>query len=72
MVYCKSATDNGGKSQKVGSRVGGRKPSYGEFEDLCQVGFFNARLEICLSYAFKGKTCGLTLEARNIIFEITS
>ena len=43
-----------------------------EFDDLCKVGSFHARLEICLSYAFKGKTCGFTLEVRNIICEIGS
>ena len=72
MIYCKATTDMRGKPQKVGCRVSGRKKSYEEFDDLCKVGFFHARLEICLSYAFKGKTCGFTLEARNVVCEITS
>ena len=63
MIYCKASTDMSGKPQKVGCRVSGRKTSYGEFDDLCKVGSFHARLEICLSYAFKGKMCGSTLEA---------
>ena len=72
MIYCKATTDMSGKRQKVGCRVSGRKASYGEFGDLCKVGIFHARLETCLSYAFKGKTCGFTLEARNVVCEITS
>ena len=72
MIYCKASTDMSGKPQKVDCRVSGRKTSYGEFDDLCKVGSFHARLEICLSYAFKGKTCGFTLKARNIICEISS
>ena len=71
-IYCKASTDMSGKPQKVGCRVSGRKTSHGEFDDLCKVGFFHARLEIRLSYAFKGKTCGFTLEARNVICEISS
>ena len=72
MIYCKATTDMSGKPLKVGCRVSGRKTSYVEFDDLCKIGFFHARLEICLSYAFKGKTCGFTLEARNVVCEITS
>ena len=72
MIYFKAITDMSGKPQKVGYRVSGRKTSYDKFDDLCKVGFFHARLEICLSYAFKGKTCGFTLEAHNIICKITS
>ena len=60
------------KPLKVCCRVSGRKTSYGEFDDLCKIGFFHVRLEICLSYAFKGKTCGFTLEARNVVCETTS
>ena len=71
MIYCKASTDMSGKPQKVGCRVSGRKTTYGEFDDLCKVGSFHAKLEICLSYAFKGKTRGFTLEARNIICEIS-
>ena len=71
MIYCKASTDMCGKPQKVGCRVSGRKTSYGEFDYLCKIGLFHARLEICLSYAFKGKTCGFTLEARNVVCEIT-
>ena len=44
-----------GKPQKVGCRASGRKTSYREFDDLCKVGFFHARLEICLPYALKVK-----------------
>ena len=47
MIYCKASTDMSGKPQKVGCRVSGRKTSYGEFDDLCNVGFFHARLEVC-------------------------
>ena len=72
MIYCKASTDMSGKPQKVGCRVSGRKTSYVEFDDLCKVGSFDARLEICLSYAFKGKKCGFTLEARNVVCEISS
>ena len=68
MIYCKGTTDMSGKPQKVGCRVSGRKTSYGKFDDL----FFHAKLEICLTYAFKGKTCGFTLGARNVVCEITS
>ena len=70
VIYCKAATDLKGKPQKVGCRIAGKKTSYGEFEDLCKVGFFYGRCEICLSYAFKSKTCGFTLETRNIVCEI--
>ena len=72
IIDCKATTDMSGKLQKVGCRVSGRKTSYVEFDNLCKVGFVHARLEICLSYAFKGKTCGFTLEARNVVCEITS
>ena len=72
LTYCKASTDMSGKPQKVGCRVSGRKTSYEEFDDLCKVGSFHARLEICLLYAFKGKTGGFSLEARNIICEISS
>ena len=60
MIYCKASTDMSGKPQKAGCRVSGRKTSSGEFDDLSKVASFHARLEICLSYAFKGKTCGFT------------
>ena len=72
MIYCKATTDMSGKPQKVGCRVSGRKMSYGELDDLCKIGFFHARLETCLSYAFKGKMCRFTLEERNVACEITS
>ena len=72
MIYCKASTDMSRKPQKVGCRVSARKARFGEFDILCRVGSFNARLEICLSCAFKSKTCGFTLEARNIICEISS
>ena len=71
MIYCKASTDMSGKPQKVDCRGSGRKTSYGECDDLCKVGSFHARLEICLWYAFKGKTCGFTL-AVNVICEISS
>ena len=70
MVYCKAATDMGGKPQRAGCKIAGKKPNYGEFEDVCKVGSFYGRCEICLLYAFKGRTCEFTLGARNIVCEI--
>ena len=64
VIYCKAATDLNGKPQKVGCKIAGRKTSYGEFEDVCKVGSFYGKCEICLLYAFKGRTCGFTLEAK--------
>ena len=70
VIYCKATTDLNGKPQKVGCKITGRKTSYGEFEDVGKVGFFYGRCEICLLYAFKGRPCVFTLEARNIVCEI--
>ena len=70
VIYCKAATDLNGKPQRVGCKIAGKKTSYGEFEDVCKVGSFYGKCEICLLYAFKGRTCGFMLEARNIVCEI--
>ena len=70
VIYCKAETDLNGNPQKVGCRTLGKKTSYGEFEDVCKVSFFYGKCEICLLYAFMGKTCGFTLEARRIVFKI--
>ena len=71
VVYCKAATDLNGNPQKVGCKIVGKKTSYGEFEDVSKAGFFYGRCEICLLYAFIGKTCGFTIKARNIVCEIS-
>ena len=70
VIYCKVTTDLKGNPQKVGCKISGKKINYGEFEDACKVGFFYGKCEICLLYAFKGRTCGFTLEVRNIVCEI--
>ena len=59
-----------GKPQRVGCKIAGKKPNYGEFEDVCKVGSYYGRCEICLLYAFKGRTCGFAIEVRNIVCEI--
>ena len=69
IIYCKAATDILGKPEKVCCKKGGKKGKYVEFDDLCGVGSIKAKFEIRLLYAFKGKTCGFTLEARNIVHE---
>ena len=70
VIYCKAATDMKGNPQKVGCKIAGKRTNDGEFEDVCKVGSFYGKCEICLLYAFKGRTCGFTIEARNIVCEI--
>ena len=70
MIYCKAAMDMKGNPQKVCCKIAGKRTNYGEFEDVCKVGSFYGKCEICLLYAFKGRACGFTLEARNIVCEI--
>ena len=63
VIYCKAATDKNGNPNRVGYRVLGKKiTSYGDFEDLCHVGFYYGRCEIRLLYAFMRKTCGFTIK----------
>ena len=69
MIYCKAATDKNGNLNRVGYRVLGKKTSYGDFEDLCRIGFHYERCEIRLLYAFMGKTCRFTIKARNLVYE---
>ena len=69
VIYCKAAADKNGNPNRVGYRVLGKKTSYGDFEDLCHVGFYYGRCEICLLYAFMVKTCGFTIKARNLVYE---
>ena len=70
VIYCKAATDMKGNPQKVGCKIAGKRTNYGEFEDVCKVGSFYGKCEICLLNAFKGRTCGFTLDMRNIVCEI--
>ena len=56
--------------QKVGCKIAGKRTNYGECEDVCKVGSFYGKCEICLLNAFKGRTCGFTLDARNKVCEI--
>ena len=69
IIYCKAATDILRKPEKVCCKIGGKKGKYVEFDDLCRVRFIKAKSEIRLLYAFRGKACGFTLEARNIVHE---
>ena len=70
VIYFKASTDMKGNPQKVCCKIAGKRTNYGEFEDVCKVGSFYGKCEICLLYAFKGRACGFTLEARNIVCEI--
>ena len=69
VIYCKAETDEMGNPKKVGCDIRMKGDiKYGEFENLCKVGYQRGRYKVHLLYAFESKTCGFTLQARDIVY----